>query len=452
MGISIGGIVSGLDTESLISGLVEAAEIPKTVMEDQLGDIEDADDAYAGLISRLEDLQEALEAMDGADAMAETTGTSTDDSVVTVHTDGDAVRGNYSVTVTALATSATSISDGVADQTSTGVIATGTFSITVAGTTTAITIDSTNSSLSDLADAIDDLDGVSAYIMNTGDATSPYRLVVVGDETGADNAITVDTSGMDSTTGVVPTFTEVVAAADAQLTVNGIAISHSDNEVEGVVEGVTFSLRDVSTDSVTISVSTDTTAMVGKFEDFVEKYNAMVSYIDSKSVYDAEKELKGPFVGESTVSTTMRWLQSIITGSYGAGSTITALSQAGFSTAQDGSLELDTDELAAALDSYPGDLYALFDTADSESFATALTDTLDLLLDEDEGTLELRRDSLADAIERMEEDIEDFDTRMEAYEARLRAQFTAMELALAAIEDSTSQLSALLTTSSSSDS
>jgi flagellar hook-associated protein 2 len=449
MGISIGGIVSGLDTESLISGLVQAAEIPKTLMEDQLGDLEDLDDAYAGLISRLEDLQEAMEDMDGPAALAETTATSSDDSSVSVHTDGDAVRGSYSVTVTALATAGTSISDGVADKSSTGVLATGTFLITVAGTTTSINLDATNSSLEDLASAIDDIDGVSAYIMNTGDATSPYRLVIVGDEAGADNAISVDTSGMDATTGIVPGFTEMVAAADAQLTVNGIAITHGDNEVDGVVEGVTFSLRDVTTESVTVTVATDTTTMVGKFETFVEKYNALVSYIDSKSVYDAEKELKGPFVGESTVSTTMRWLQSVLTDSYAAGSTITALSHAGFSTTQQGELELDTDALAEALDNYPDDLYALFDSSDIESFATALTNTLDLLLDDEEGSLELRRDTLEDSISRMQDDIDDFDARMEAYEARLRAQFTAMELALAEIEDATSQLSALMTSTTS---
>ncbi len=451
MPITVGGIVSGIDTDTLIDKLVEAASVPMTVMEEDVDDLEELDDAYDELTSLIEAAQTALEAIDSTADMRAATGTSSDEDAVAVTTDGTAVTGRYSIEVSELAASETEVSQAYSDKDSTGVIPEGTLSITYAGTTTSLTIDSTNSSLSDLADLINEnISGVAAYIMDTGDATSPYRLVIAGLDTGADNTISVDTSGLTGTSGTVPSFTETSTATDATLTVNGITITHADNDVDGVVEGITFNIKEVTTSAVTIDVETDIDTTVANIESFVDAYNAMRKYMNTHRAYDSENSVKGEFVGESLVVNMMRAMQSAISSAYATGSTYTSLASIGFETQQDGTIELDTEALEEALDAAPGEVGQLFET-DSGGFGDAFKAVVELYADEDEGFIATRQEAINDQIDVLEEDIEDFEERMEAYEERLRQQFLAMELAMAEMQDAAAQLEALLTTSSSKD-
>ncbi len=451
MGISVGGIVSGIDTDTMVTQLVAAARAPQTVMKADLSDLEDLKDTYETLVEKVTALQDAYEAIDSADELRATTAASSDEGAVTVEADGGAVAGRYSIEVTSLAANETEVSDGFSDKDTTGTIAEGTLSVTYAGTTTALTVDSTNSSLEELADLINDnVEGVTAYIMDTGDATSPYRLVVTGKDTGASNTLTLDTSGMTGT-GTVPTFTETSTAADAALTVNGIAITSADNAIDDVVSGITFNLEDVTTSAITVTVETDLDTTVENLNTFVTAYNELRTYIRTHRAYDADNDIKGEFVGESTVVGLMQSLQSVVGAAYTTGGVYESLGSIGFETQQDGSIEIDEDVLRAALEDSPEDIVALFE-ADAGTFGDALADLITNYTDEDEGYLTLRTETIDGRITDLETDIDDFDTRMDSYEARLRKQFTAMELALAKLNDASAQLAAMLGDGSSSSS
>lgn len=90
----IGGIVSGIDTESMITQLVSAASGPKTVLENKQTDLEELQTSYEELSSRLTDLQSALEALDTSKEFRSLKGTSNNDAVdVTVSGDGVAGLG-----------------------------------------------------------------------------------------------------------------------------------------------------------------------------------------------------------------------------------------------------------------------------------------------------------------------------------------------------------------------
>lgn len=454
MAISVDGIVSGIDTTSIVDKLVAAANIPKNVMSDHLAELNKKKEAYAGLSSRMDDLKTALEKMDTIGEIAAATGTSADDTIVGVSTSGAAVKGRYAITVTQLASSTTQVSDGVADKDAIGSIATGTMSITVGTTTTAVTIDATNSNLADLATSINAaVADVTAYVMDTGDPIAPYRLVVVGNKTGAANAVTVDTSAMDPATGTVPTFAETTTAADAQLTVNGVAVTSEDNEVDTVVSGVTFNLNDVTTTApVNITVAADTDTMVATFQAFADAYNAVMSQIRTNRAFDSDKGIKGPFVGEGAVSSIMAKLQGVLSKQYTTGTALHALGGAGFATQQNGDIELDVDDLKAALAAHPDDVFELFTDA-KNGFGAGLTSYIDSVISEDKqvlpngnsehfGVIALRNDALDAAVSDLEDDIAKFEDRMIKYEARLRTQFTAMEVALGQLQASGSQLSA----------
>ena len=95
-----------------------------------------------------------------------------------------------------------------------------------------------NTSLEAIRDQINAADaGVAASIINDG---SSYRLVVRSEETGTDNALTVtDSTNLNLDVGA----NEINPAADAQLLIDGIAITSSSNKVTGAIAGVTLDLK-----------------------------------------------------------------------------------------------------------------------------------------------------------------------------------------------------------------
>lgn len=451
MALSVDGIVSGMDTTSLITKLVTAAAAPAKVMEDDVADLKKLSTSYDELSTSMTALKTALETIDSQAEMRAATGTSTDDTAVAVTTDGDAVPGRYAIQVTTLAAAEIEVSQGFAERATLGTVPEGTLNVTYGGTTTALTVDATNSSLAGLVTLINEnITGVSAYIMDTGDATAPYRLVIAGLDTGATNTIEVDTSGLTGGTGTSPAFATTSAAADAALTVNGVAITHPDNDIDGVVDGITFNLNDVTTEPVTINVKTDVDKTVANITAFVDAYNAVRTYINTNRAYDSENEIKGEFVGESLVVNLMRTLQTKISSAYSTGATYQSLASIGFETQQDGKIELDTDILTKAIGAAPGEVSALF-ASGKGGFGDDLQEVLEMYMNEDDGIIATRKDAITEQTDRLEEDIEAFSDRMDAYEARLRKQFTAMEIALGKMQDAQAQLTALMPDTSSDD-
>lgn len=448
----IGGIVSGIDTEGMIDQLVAANSVRKTLMEDKIDTWEDRKEAYSSLASKLESLETALEDLDTVAEFRAVTSTSSDDALVEVSTEGDAVTGRYEVVVQRMASAAMDVSSAFSSRTDAGSFATGTLAITYGGTTTNVTIDAADANLDDVVDLINDqVQGVTAYVMDTGDATNPYRLVITGDDTGADNALTIDTSGLDPATGTVPTFSQVSTAEDAWVQLNGVDIYDADNEIDAAIQGVTFTLNDEDpTSTVTIQIDRDTDAMVSKVQTVVDAYNSILSYVSGQSVYNPDEDMIGAFVGETTPDMVIRGMQSILGSTFAASGVFEALSQVGISTNQDGELELDEDDFRAALDADFSEVVSLF--TGSDGVVAAWKAKIDTYIDEDDGTLADRQESLDDQIADMEERIEDFEDRMTAYEDRLRSQFTAMEVAMARFESAQNALLALMPDSSSSSS
>ena len=254
----------------------------------------------------------------------------------------------------------------------------------------------------------------------------------------------------------MPPFTETSTAQDATRTVNGIDITSASNDVDGVIEGMTFNLNDITSSAVTITVKRDTTTTIANVQAFVDVYNEMRSYVNTHRAYDADAEIKGEFRGESTVSTMMGRFDSIFGGVYETGATFQTLTSLGITTEDDGTLTLDEDVLTEALDTDAAEVAALFET-DSGGLGDELKALIDLYNNEDAssvldgvvtigGLLTDRMAAIDEQIGSLEEDLDAFDVKMDAYEARLKKQFTAMELALAKLQDAQGRLEALMPT------
>lgn len=443
-----GGLASGIDTASLITGLVAAATKPLTVIKAQQADVQAKQDAYDTLSSRLDSLSTALADLDTVQEFRSVTGRSADDTALGVTVAGDAVVGTFRVQIDQLASASMTVSEGMASRSAESSLAQGTWHFTVGGTTTDVTIGAADANLDDLVAAINDqVAGVTAFVMDTGDATNPYRLVVTGDDTGLDNAVTIDTTDLDGATGTVPTMTETTAACDALLQVNGILISASTNEIDTAVQGVTFTAQEVTTSPVTVTVGRDTDAMVTKMAAVITAYNAVTSYVREQKVYNPDEGLKGAFVGESQANTVTEQLQSLMASQFSGLGALDTLASLGITTARNGDLELDEDKLHTVLNSNFEDVVSLF-TDSSTGVAASITALVETFTG-DEGTVTLRSESLGQQVDTMDDRIADFQDQLDTYEARLQKQFTNMEIAMARFQTSQAALLSLMPDTSS---
>jgi flagellar hook-associated protein 2 len=149
--------------------------------------------------------------------------TSSNEDVLTATSTTTAAPGDYYVTVQQLATNHQIASQGF--NLSTQNIGNGTVQIKLGdGTSTTITIDSSNNTLSGLKDAINNANvGVTAAIISDGSETNQYRMILTAKEGGLKNKITV-TSNLSG--GIAPDFNTPQFDLAEKLSWNGSATSN----------------------------------------------------------------------------------------------------------------------------------------------------------------------------------------------------------------------------------
>ena len=168
--LSIDGLVTGIDTTTIIEGLTNIEQRQIDLLESRRKDVVDRQTAFKGVEAGLLNLRSV------ASRLGRSTGnvfsarevTSSDEGLITASAASDAALGVFTVTVNQLAQAHQIGSQGFASENSE--LTTGTFSLQIGnGAATDITVDSSNNTLSGLAEAINNADaGVNATIINDG--------------------------------------------------------------------------------------------------------------------------------------------------------------------------------------------------------------------------------------------------------------------------------------------
>lgn len=439
------GVGSGLDLDSILTSLEESQEASLlTPIENKEDTINSEITAYGTLTSALTSLQTAIETLSDPDTYTAMT-SSVSGTGVTAAVTSDAIAGSYAIEVTQLATAQTLATDGIADKTA--ALGTGTLTIGI-GDDESISIEltSSNNTLEGVRDAINAAGGsVTASIVNDGSDT-PYRLVLTSTETGTESAMTVTYSGDGDAASLFGysadsdsnAMTETVAAADAQLTVNGLSITSQSNTVEEALQGVTLSLT--ATGSQTLTVKQDTDTIISAIEDFVDAYNSYASTVDTLTSYDAEDDDAGVLLGDSTTRRIDRQLSEDLYNSMSSG-TYSYLSQLGVSLGVDGTLSIDDDALQAAVSEDPAAVADFFvGTDETDGFATQMAADLDTYLDEDDGLIVSVTDGLSTQLEELEAKYEEKQAFIDSVMDRYTAQFTALDTLIATLDSTADYL------------
>lgn len=438
---AVDGIISGFDTTALINAITDIAALPMRGMQERQGEYEETLDAISGLSDRLTSLSEAAEALSEPRGLSSLSSSSSDELVRVSHDDSVVEAGHYTVTVNKLASAETSTSAGYADA-GLGRLTHGTLTVNYQGTDHDITIDATNDGLAAVASAINDIDGLSAVVVDTGAATDPYQLIVTG-ETGLENAVGLDTSGLASGAGQLA-FSETVSADDTEVVMNGITLYSDDNTITSI-PGLTLEIDAVPTTDTIVKVDRDFDAMVDKVQTFIDAYNEVESFYSKQSVYNVEIGLKGGLAGESGARRVMEDLSGRITNQFDvADNVFSGLSELGVSTQKGGQLELDVDSLRETLvEDY--DQVEAFLSSDDGPLKTLQARIEDVYVAPEEGTLASRTESVEGSIRDLEDSISRQQAYIESYTGRLRDKFNSMEAVMGAMQNTAAFLGAMLT-------
>jgi flagellar hook-associated protein 2 len=116
----------------------------------------------------------------------------------------------------------------------------------------------------------------------------------------------------------------------------------------------------------------------------------------------------------------------------------------GIETTSSGMLEIDSDKFQEILLADPDQVADLFTSEDG--FIAAMQDQLDVYTDDTEGSLSVRKDSIEQRITDLNDDVDNLQDRLDRMEARLRAQFTSMEVTMGQLTGSQSFILSLLST------
>lgn len=460
------GVGSGLDIADIVSQLVAAERSPvETRLDSQEKTLEAKLSAFGTLKSAIAQFQTALGQLTVADTFLSRVASSGTEEVFTASAATSAAPGTFDLVVQQLAQSHKLISKGYASADAT--VGTGTLTISVGGSSFSITVDGSNGTLAGIRDAVNgasDNTGVAASIVRVDDGAggTVAKLVLTATVTGTEGSLTVavdDADGKDRDTAglsalaylpsarptAIRNLTELRAAQDAKLTIDGQTVTRSGNTVDDAIDGVTLTLTGLSGKdasgawkSSTLAVAIDPSAAAERVQGFVTAYNAVVDAIRSVASYDAATREATALFGDSSVrglQSRLRAELSRVVSGLPAGAA--SLAEIGVTTGRDGKLQLDQAPLDGALNS---DLEAVANLFAGEGgCAERLDDLVSRYLDAD-GIIESRTEGLNGRLEAIEAQREALERRMESLEARLLKQYTAMDTLVAQLQTTSSYL------------
>ncbi len=442
---------NGIDFAGLLNAVMTQESQPLRRLETHQSELKGQDSLLGGLIGKLGEVQDAADTLAEVDSLQTLKATSGDDTAVSATAGDGTATGTYDVVVTGLARAQVTASDTTVATTDTVVASGGTLTITPAtGDPIVITV-TADTTLEDLADAINDATDTPVRAAIVRSAPDEYRLVLTGMETGAATAFTI-TNALTGGAGLSFVDTDndgtsgdsaadnAVAAIDATLTVNNIAITSASNVVEGAIPGVALTLheQDAAT-TIRIDVTRDTTAAKDKVKAFISAYNAVLSFFDEQRT--AKVAGKNSVAHEPLIRSLQASLRSAIFDTYGTG-TFTRLAEAGVSMAGSGRLELDEDAFDDAVETDTEAVQSLFAGSGAEGAFGAVHDLMEEYTQAG-GLVSLTRNRMKDRVSALTRQIDTMTARLDIQRLNLQREYSAADQAMTRLKNQQATLSSL---------
>jgi len=315
---------SGFDTEALIQALVQVRQLPAISVESRISQNQAKIAAFNDMKAGMTAMSSALNGLRNppgffgsqdnvflAKSVFLSGGSVDPTSVVAVTVDGDAAVGNFDLTVNRLAKAEKFIATTATDTNAlgfSGTISVGLDSADYTATDVAIVAGDTIFDIRDRFNAVSDATGVGASVIQTSsDPLNPnYELVLSGAETGIGINYTDSVGTLIS--GGSMAKSPLQAAETAQIVIDGVTIERTGNEIDDVLDGVTFTLlREQPGEQIGVEVGTNLNNVKDKIVEFVNAYNEFRAFVESQQVVseDGAVEDSAALFGNSTLRSAM---------------------------------------------------------------------------------------------------------------------------------------------------
>ncbi len=357
--VSVSGMMSGVDTASLINSLVSVQQNQQTLLKNQQSQQQKAADTYANLISSLGTLSTLAKGVaktsdwKGATASSSSTG-------VTATVSGTQASA-LSFDVTSLA-KAHSLVSHEATGSLNSLVASGPLTLTKGDGSTVEIATGTGS----LADVVASVNASASGVTASAVQTSPgqYRLQLTAGRTGEASGFTVD--GLTGFTAM----DVLTQGSDAEITVGSdpgtaYTVRSTTNAFANIVPGLSFTVSRLET-GVTVGSAVDGSAVADDVQELVDAANNVLSAIATATQWNATTKTGGSLVGDSTARTLQQSILGLV-GSAGA---------PGISLNRNGKLAFDRDAFTTAFVKDPQAVAATFGAGASFNPASGVTGTV----------------------------------------------------------------------------
>lgn len=447
------GAGSGVDTQALAKNLVEAARAPaKSILDEKIAKSEARISGYGVIKYNLNELKKAYAGLNDLSDFTSLQASNSLPSALSVVAAASATAGNYQVNVTAIAQaqrvvsdgfalSTTPLNDGAAFDLSLSIDGGAAQTINVATDTPAGVVSAINASGT----------GLTAQLIQTSGAT-PWKIVITGTEGSTQDFTLTSASAMSLGLPADNTSSNwLQSAQDAQMQVNGVAVTRTTNTITDVVDGVTFKLyaptpsSSSTVDGVTtttytpawIDLTRDTSVITAKVEALVKAYNDFEDNLQILGDRDSEvEEFGGALANDSFLRIVRNQVRTmLIADSSSPGTTLTAARDVGLSFDRNGVLQLDKDILTTQLQNNFAQVAQMFTANVSNQSIYSVSaggiagdafKAIDAMM-RTAGAVTQQTSSAQDQVKRYQADLEKLEAQMQKLLARYTTQFASME-------------------------
>lgn len=421
--ITFGGIGSGLDTEGIVTGLVQASSGPISTLKSRAASTRAAVSTLSEVGTLLATLKSALAALSDTSGVKSFTASSSG-TALTASASATARAGAWSVSIDQLAKE---------QRTYTKTFSSSSEALSLSGT---LSLGVGTGAPQDISiEANDSLDTIASKINSSGLRTSAsvlfdgtnYRLQVRGLDTGAANALTLG-GAMATALGLDVPANTVQSAQDAKITVDTFTVTRSTNQVSGAIAGVTLNLGELTSAPVTVKVDADPAALKTKLETFVTAYNAVINKVHGAAGFGSTTATNPILAGDSMLRTlTNRLTNAMLTTVSGAG-TYQMLGSIGVNLAKDGTLTLDSAKLDKALSTDAESVASVLAGASGDDGAMdVLAKTVDTFNETGTGLIATHKETLESRATALDDRITREQQHLDWYAEMLRKQFSSMD-------------------------
>lgn len=386
MGISSLGVGSSILTQDVLDQLKSADESKfVTPVEERIKAEDSKLQSFQILEAHMEAVGQSLAPLTGYGIFESRISNVSDEKVVDIFASKNSDVQDFTLDVTSLATKEISQSASFSEKTSTIAMADGSMDLVVGKNKYTLDYKSTTT-LNDFKDMINKEAGDSVKASIVQIAKNDYRLFLIAEKTGTgqeisiiDNTVVKEATEADSkldeevkldkdgnpikdekiikagnlslslTTGMQ----SVQNAADATFKFNGLAITRSSNMINDLASGLTITLKDLGTSSV--SVKQDRENIETSIMNFIDKYNSTLFQLNEDTRTSQDESTRGVFSSNSTI----RGMESDIINIFSTvGQGVGRIQEYGIEADKGGRLSLNMAKLNKMLDENPDNVKA----------------------------------------------------------------------------------------------